>query len=294
MKLQKGKEWISEHGQILAAGLMILIFAVAVVIWQIGGKSSQKQNIGYTQTEESEALAELVMPEQVETEALSETEQNETEQIETEQTETTEIAVEPVDEQTKPVVEESPKQEVDVQAPAEVQEEPQNPVSESEEAAAPALTVYDTGNESLNQLCDGIVYSIANDSMSQRDKARAVYDWVENNIRYSGTTPITDWITGGISTLNSRKGNCFGFYSVSASLLTRLGIENMEIHEEDDSHFWNLVKIDGAWYHFDTTKGWGTERFLWTDAQMDAYEYDNGTYGVIRYNWDHSKYPATP
>lgn len=289
LKVQKGKEWLSEHGQILAAGIVILIFVVVIVIWQIGGKNSQKQNTSHTQTEETEVLAELVMPEQVETEALSETEQ-----IETEQAEATEIAVEPMDEQPKPVVDESPEQEADAQAPADVQEEPQTPASETAEAVAPALTVYDTGNESLNQLCDGIVYSIANDSMSQRDKARAVYDWVENNIRYSGTTPITDWITGGISTLNSRKGNCFGFYSVSASLLTRLGIENIEIHEEDDSHFWNLVNIDGAWYHFDTTKGWGTERFLWTDAQMDAYEYDNGTYGVIRYNWDHSKYPPTP
>ncbi|MGF0064953.1 hypothetical protein FYJ75_06935 [Roseburia sp. MUC/MUC-530-WT-4D] len=137
-------------------------------------------------------VAELVMPEQMETEELSETEQ-----IKTEQDEDAEIAVEPMDEQPKPVVDESPRQEADAQAPADVQEEPQNPTSETAEAVAPALTVYDTGNESLNQLCDGIVYSIANDSMSQRDKARAVYDWVENNIRYSGTTPITDWITGG-------------------------------------------------------------------------------------------------
>lgn len=292
MSVQKIKAWLSEYGRILIAGFAILIIAGGIVIWQSGGKSSQKQKVGNTQTEETEGAAERVLPEPVETEALSETEQNVTEQMETEQTEIAETVVAPPAEQPEPVEEENPDQEA--AADLGVQEAAEIPASESVEAVAPALTVYDTGNASLNQLCDGIVYSIANDSMSEREKARAVYDWVENNIRYSGTTPITDWITGGISTLNSRKGNCFGFYSVSASLLTRLGIENMEIHEEDDSHFWNLVKVDGAWYHFDTTKGWGTERFLWTDAQMDAYEYDNGTYGVIRYNWDHSKYPATP
>ena len=84
------------------------------------------------------------MPEQMETEELSETEQ-----IKTEQDEDAEIAVEPMDEQPKPVVDESPRQEADAQAPADVQEEPQNPTSETAEAVAPALTVYDTGIETV-------------------------------------------------------------------------------------------------------------------------------------------------
>ena len=91
------------------------------------------------------------------------------------------------------------------------------------------------------------------------------------------------------------KGNCYAYYSASAALLTRAGIENMEIHEPDMSHVWNLVKMDGQWYHFDATPGWGEQRFLWTDEQMENYSYYNeDVEHEISYDWDHAEFPATP
>lgn len=130
--------------------------------------------------------------------------------------------------------------------------------------------------------------------MSDREKAYQVYCWIEKNITYSGVTEQSGWVLAGTTVLKTHKGNCYAYYATSAALLSRLGIENTLIQEEDGGHFWNLVKIDGNWYHFDTTNGWGTQRFLWTDAQMDSYVYNHPRLGDICYDWDHSKYPSTP
>lgn len=155
-------------------------------------------------------------------------------------------------------------------------------------------SIGDTGNEELNALCDDILASLISDSMSEREKAYAIYTWVTSSIRYRGNFDMSDWRKGAITVLKKRRGNCFAFYSASRALLTRAGFENMEIKEEPDYHFWNLVKVDGYWYHFDTTRGWGTERFLWTDKQMRKYRLKLRRGGYLRYKWDASKYPATP
>lgn len=147
----------------------------------------------------------------------------------------------------------------------------------------------DTGNEKLNQLCDDILINIVNDDMSEREKAYAVYTWVTNNIKYRGTSATGDWIAGAETALTKRSGNCYTFYSASRALLTRLGFENIEAVSYTEGHYWNMVKVDGSWWHFDTTTGWGTERFLWTSEQLLNYTYRN-----IAYLWNPEGYPQTP
>lgn len=157
------------------------------------------------------------------------------------------------------------------------------------------LSLKSTGNTQLDQKCDEIINSIISSQMSDREKAYAVYTWVENNIRYSGVTAIGNWQSGALKTLSTRKGNCAGYCYVSEALLTRLNFENIEVHGTNDEHLWNMVKVNGNWYHFDTTRGWGQERFLWTTTQMKNYSYYNSSLNeTITYSWDASAYPATP
>ena len=157
------------------------------------------------------------------------------------------------------------------------------------------LYMKDTGNKKLNSLCDTVLAQILEPTMTDREKAYAIYCWVEESIRYSGHTKMDGWQNGAFRALTTMKGNCYAYYSASAALLTRAGIENMEIHEPDMSHVWNLVKMDGEWYHFDATPGWGEQRFLWTDEQMENYSYYNeDVEHEISYDWDHAEFPATP
>ena len=147
----------------------------------------------------------------------------------------------------------------------------------------------DTGNEELNQLCDDILINIVSEDMSGREKAYAVYTWVAGNIKYRGISDTGDWVAGAKTALSKRRGNCYAFYSASRALLTRLGFENIEAKSYTEGHYWNMVKVDGSWWHFDTTTGWGTERFLWTSDQLLNY-----TYRKLSYLWSPEGYPETP
>ena len=59
-------------------------------------------------------------------------------------------------------------------------------------------------------------------------------------------------------------------------------------------HYWNLVNIDGSWYHFDTCPQPYPNNdgcFLLTDAEVAAYS-TNKQSGY--YNFNKANYPATP
>lgn len=144
-------------------------------------------------------------------------------------------------------------------------------------------TPGDTGNATLNSLADDILSGIINDSMSDREKCYAIYQWTENHIRYTGGSDHSDWVSGGITALSTRRGDCYAFYSGGRSLLTRAGFQTMEMKFPNNGHYWVKVYIDGSWLNWDATTGWGTERFLWTDDQLHNYSYYNASSGETIY-----------
>lgn len=171
------------------------------------------------------------------------------------------------------------------------------PVQKTTTISVGAYEPHDTGDAQLNAICDEILTSIIRKEMTEREKAYAVYTWVAGHVKYRGISDTSSWINGAkIALALPRNGNCFAFYSASRGLLTRLGFENVEASSYGKGHYWNMVKVDGYWWHFDTTSGWGTERFLWTSKQIN--EYQSRTYlpngGVFDYSWNPEGCPQTP
>ncbi len=202
-----------------------------------------------------------------------------------------------VKEEKKESATEETKAEESTTSPKPSAPNPTTPTTPEEPSVPVTKPKYDgdTGNERLNSLCDGVLDTIITAGMNEHKKLKAVYDWVEVNIRYSGSTAIGDWRAGAITSLTTRKGNCAAYCYTSRALLTRLGFENVEIHTDNQDHYWNMVKYNGNWYHWDTTAGWGTERFLWTTNQIKSYTYTKSNGRTIRYSpFNESKYPATP
>ena len=155
-------------------------------------------------------------------------------------------------------------------------------------------TFVDLGDSKLNNMCDEILLTILKNDMDERQKAYAIYVWVCDHVRYRGNTAIIDWKEAAKGALSNRKGNCYAFYTASRALLARAGFETGEAVSYGFTHYWNLVKVDGQWRHFDTTSGWGTERFLWTGTQIDEYVYYNSNLGTnITYNWNPNGCPDT-
>ncbi len=154
--------------------------------------------------------------------------------------------------------------------------------------------ITDLGNEQLNQLCDGLLASLVSPDKTPRDNAYNIYYWVENNITYHGSCDTSDWVKGAIEALSTYKGDCYAYATASYALLRRAGFDTILVHEDDLSHFWVMVKVDGVWRHFDATTGWGTERFLWTTEELLSYSYYNDSLGfTISYHWNPANGPAT-
>ena len=116
-----------------------------------------------------------------------------------------------------------------------------------------------------------------------------------------------DYIVGELKKVTSY-GDSANYYGLSRLLLTCAEFDNMmverqsaqEINQDDNEpkqvewyapHFWNLVRVNGAWYHFDASPYYGgNDFFLWTDAQIDYFSAMHGNC----YERDKSLYPLTP
>ncbi len=128
--------------------------------------------------------------------------------------------------------------------------------------------------EELDALCQSILDSILEDGMTDRQKAEAIYNRV-NKIKYVNTTDDPNWIGRAYTGLTTNKGDCVNYWAASKALLTMAGIPNYDIERlGGPDHYWQIVFIDGNWYHFDACPTLKTNQFrcfLRTDSEVDAY-----------------------
>lgn len=136
-----------------------------------------------------------------------------------------------------------------------------------------------------------IVASITTPAMTKPQKASAIYNYVRGNMTYTsgGLRPESGEAAAALYGFRRHSGNCFEYYAMSKYLLEAAGMPNMRVvRASDGDHFWNLVNVDGAWYHFDTTpRRTGGRWCLVTTGQLQA-----GSWGA--HNFDVSAYPKTP
>ncbi len=145
--------------------------------------------------------------------------------------------------------------------------------------------------DELFEIVDGILDQIIDTSMSKEDKAWTIYQWVTNNVSYYGKTDKSDWITGAYEGFTKGSGDCFTYFAVAKSLLTRADIDNIDITRVGGrtNHYWHLVNLGEGWYHYDTTpqKDY-LQVFMLTDEEVEAYT-ARSNYNY--YTFDESLYP---
>ena len=140
------------------------------------------------------------------------------------------------------------------------------------------------------------VDEIIKDGMTEYEKEKAVYDYIfkGRSFDYDNLNPI-DW--EDISDENSH--NPYGFFHDHNTIcvgnattfklfMDVLGIDCMIIHSvEQGEHAWNVVKIDGDWYHVDITFDGGDSEPMYSCFNVTDAAKDNGGYP-----WDHDEFPA--
>lgn len=146
-----------------------------------------------------------------------------------------------------------------------------------------------------NALVKGMVKQIVSampNGLSEVEKVKYVNDYIVTNTKYnlnSKESPYTPY-----SILMNGEGVCEGYALTALLLLEELNIESKYISGEVTSgelHAWNLVKLDGEWYHLDVT---------WNDPVPDQGNKVFYNYFLISdkqiskdHFWDTSKFPET-
>ena len=114
------------------------------------------------------------------------------------------------------------------------------------------------------------------ESFSQVEIAFRIFDWAYRNISYTGTSDKSDWTIAAIDGFDTHTGDCYTYYAVCRAMLDVAGIENVRVERypiTTSPHYWNLIKIDGQWYHCDACNFADTSGFVFMqiDSELDHH-----------------------
>ena len=146
--------------------------------------------------------------------------------------------------------------------------------------------IYDKAREVLSETID--------DTMSDYEKEEAIHDYIIKNCIYEksseGSQSDSD-IYSPYGVLINGAAVCNGYAETMYLLLNACKIECKIVvgKADNENHAWNLVKIDGVWYHLDTT---------WDDPVPDQgrnvqYNFFNLTDDAMSetHTWAYERYP---
>jgi hypothetical protein len=118
--------------------------------------------------------------------------------------------------------------------------------------------VINSDPAAVNRRVDDILATIINPDMTQTEKVYAIHRWFRsmNNISRETTDRSENSITDEAArALETRRGNSRAYSSLASVMLTRAGIENIQVEriaEASVRHHWLIINIDGeGWFHFD-------------------------------------------
>lgn len=113
-----------------------------------------------------------------------------------------------------------------------------------------------------------IVQEIIRPTMSEVEKVKAINDYIVYHSTYSKNTSTTPH--SAYALLNEGKGVCQAYALLAYRMLKEAGMEvRYATGWAGEAHAWNLVKVDGQWYHLDTT--WNDPVFATSSGDMTDY-----------------------
>jgi hypothetical protein len=151
--------------------------------------------------------------------------------------------------------------------------------------------------EQLNKRVDKIIKEIIKPGMTDYEKEQAVHDYIITHARYDienykkGTIPPESYSAYGTLVLGT--GVCEGYAKSMKLILDRLGVECLLVpgNSKGQNHVWNMVRIDGDYYHVDIT--WNDPVFS-DGTDLLIYDYFNLTDSEMAkdHSWDTKAYPS--
>ena len=148
--------------------------------------------------------------------------------------------------------------------------------------------------EDVDKVAQKILNKITKPEMTQKEKALQIVWWCRYNISYIAKADSTSRNRAAYDALTKRTATCYGYACAVREMLNLCGIENMFIKRypwRHSIHYWNYIKIDGEWYHCDSTprKGYNSYFFMYTSAEIQNFHH-SGWYG---YTFKVKEYPTS-
>lgn len=112
--------------------------------------------------------------------------------------------------------------------------------------------------QSLQQRLDeetAIILSLIQTTETEYEKTKAVFEYIVNSVDYVSDSPDNQNI---ISALLNKQSVCAGYSKATQLLLQKLGISSIYVSGKTADaglHAWLLVRINGNYYHLDSTYG---------------------------------------
>ena len=144
-----------------------------------------------------------------------------------------------------------------------------------EEKVVELLFFYQTDRETLRSMREQVqpVFSSAalyvSGQASERTKFSQLHAFLMERFDYrlqSSRTPSYSLLCEGV-------GDSRAFAQIYAAMCTRIGLEAASISgtRDGEKHHWNLVRIDGVWYHLDLL---ASSQFRpMTEEELTGYEW---------------------
>lgn len=108
----------------------------------------------------------------------------------------------------------------------------------------------------INNKVDKILNENVNNNMPPKEKIRAIHDYIINHteydkLKYENKNDDTYKSNTAYGVLIEGYGTCNGYADAMEIFLDKMNVINYKISNEE--HIWNLVYLDGKWYHLDLT-----------------------------------------
>ena len=144
------------------------------------------------------------------------------------------------------------------------------------------------GSASLETAAEDAL-SVIKPEMSDLEKALALHDYLALHTKYAYEDSVNNSLSSSVYTAEGAlvNGNavCQGYALAYQYLLGKVGIESKYVASSAMNHGWNLVKINGQWYHVDVT--WDDP--AWDQIGRVRHQYfmlsDSAIIRLDHYNW---------
>jgi len=108
----------------------------------------------------------------------------------------------------------------------------------------------------INNIVNKVIEEKINNNTPPKEKIKIIHDYIIDNteydkLKYENKEDTTYKSNTAYGVLIEGFGTCNGYADAMAIFLDKMNIINYKI--SNDEHIWNLVYLDGSWYHLDLT-----------------------------------------